>query len=506
MLELTGVAKAFGPVRALAGVDLAVPPGACVGLVGHNGAGKSTLMNVAAGTLRPDDGTIRAGGEDLTASFDVAASRRAGIACVFQEGALCPNLTVAENARVFRPAIRGLGWRRRAGAALMDALGEVFPGHDIEAGDVVGELSIARRQMVEIARVFMGEGPRPRLVILDEPTSSLDAGRAGQLVEFVRRFVGEGGSVVFVSHILDEVLRASSRVVVMRDGRVVEDGPAARHDAASLVEAMGTTRPADEAGGERSRDATPVRATRTAPAEAGTEAKARLDLPDGTPVALPPGRIVGLGGLAGHGQTEALLALHEASVRRKPAQRAHFTAHADAATAFVAGDRQTDGAFPLWSIIDNLTVRTLPAHLSTRARGLTLDRDAMRATAADWARRTGLKARSLSDPITSLSGGNQQKVLFARALASDAPVVLMDDPTRGVDVGTKRDLYRMIEAEAARGRAFAWYTTETEELARCDEVHVFREGRVVARLDGDQITEEALIAASFTGPVAERAA
>ena len=490
-------------MRALAGVDLAVPPGACVGLVGHNGAGKSTLMNVAAGTLRPDEGSISASGEELTDGFDVAASRRAGIACVFQEGALCPNLTVAENARVFRPAIRGLGWRRRAGAALMDALGEVFPGHDIAAGDVVGELSIARRQMVEIARVFMGEGERPRLVILDEPTSSLDAGRAGQLVEFVRRFVGGGNSVVFVSHILDEVLRASSRVVVMRDGRVVEDGPAERHDAASLVEAMGTTRPADEASGERSRDAAPVRATRsTAPAEAKIEARARLDLPDGTPIALPPGRIVGLGGLAGHGQTEALLALHEASVRRKAAPRRHFTAHADAATAFVAGDRQTDGAFPLWSIIDNLTARTLPAHAS----GLMLDREAMRATAADWAQRTGLKAGSLSDPITSLSGGNQQKVLFARALASDAPVVLMDDPTRGVDVGTKRDLYRMIEAEAAKGRAFAWYTTETGELARCDEVHVFREGRVVARLDGDQITEEALIAASFTGPATGRAA
>ena len=152
--------------------------------------------------------------------------------------------------------------------------------------------------------------------------------------------------------------------------------------------------------------------------------------------------------------------------------------------------------FPLWPIVDNLTVATLGDHRGRAG----LDARSMFAAAREWAARTGLRAGALGDPITALSGGNQQKVLFARALASDAPVVLMDDPTRGVDIGTKRDLYRMIAEQAAGGRAFAWYTTETEELRLCHEVHVFREGRAVARLEGEAITEEALIAASFVGP------
>src|SRR5690606_7372613 len=177
---------------ALAGVDLAVDAGECLGLVGHNGAGKSTLMNVLAGTLRPDKGTITVSGEDLTQGWDVALAQRRGIRCVFQELSLCPNLTVAENARVFHAAMQGFGWRRRAGRLITGKLDEIFPGHRIAPGEVVGDLPIARRQMVEIARAFSVTDTPVKLVILDEPTSSLDAVLAGQLLAFVRRFIAGG--------------------------------------------------------------------------------------------------------------------------------------------------------------------------------------------------------------------------------------------------------------------------------------------------------------------------
>jgi ribose transport system ATP-binding protein len=194
IVSLDGVEKSFGAVHALAGVDLAVEAGECLGLVGHNGAGKSTLMNVLAGTLRPDRGTIAVSGTDLTQGWDVAVAQRHGIRCVFQELSLCPNLTVAENARVFHASLRGIGWRRRSGRLITEMLDEIFPGHRIAPGDVVGDLPIARRQMVEIARAFSVTDVPVRLVILDEPTSSLDAVLAGQLLAFVKRFVAGGGA------------------------------------------------------------------------------------------------------------------------------------------------------------------------------------------------------------------------------------------------------------------------------------------------------------------------
>ncbi len=242
---LAAVTKSFGAVRALAGVDLAVEAGECLGLVGHNGAGKSTLIQILAGTVPPSSGEIVVGGARRDA-YSVVLAHRLGIRCVFQELSLCPNLTVAENTRVLHPAIRGIGWRRRAGQLISGQLDAVFPRHGIAADATVSELSISRRQMVEIARAFSVTDTPSRLVILDEPTSSLDADTAGQLLAFVRRFVADGGAVILISHILGEVLGNCDRIVVMRDGLVVASEPARAFDRGRLVETMGSSHASEQ--------------------------------------------------------------------------------------------------------------------------------------------------------------------------------------------------------------------------------------------------------------------
>src|SRR5580700_8329387 len=218
LVDFTGVEKSYGAVRALDGADFSLEPGECVGLVGHNGAGKSTLMHVLNGGVAPDRGRLVVAGEERP-HWNSARARALGLRCVFQELSLCPNLTVAENARVVHPAIQGFGWRRKAGRLILDKLDEIFPGHGVRPGDLVQDLTIGRKQMVEIARAFSVSNAQARLIILDEPTSSLDAHTAGQLLAHVRRSVESGVSCVLISHILGEVLSTCDRIVVMRDGR-----------------------------------------------------------------------------------------------------------------------------------------------------------------------------------------------------------------------------------------------------------------------------------------------
>jgi ribose transport system ATP-binding protein len=477
IVSLDGVEKSFGAVRALTGVDLACDAGECLGLVGHNGAGKSTLMHVLAGTLRPDRGTIYVGGEDLTTRYDVALAQSRGIRCVFQELSLCPNLTVAENARVFHGTLRGFGWRRRSGRLILDKLDEIFPGHGISAGDVVGDLGIARRQMVEIARAFSVTDTPVKLVILDEPTSSLDAVLAGQLLGFVKRFVAGGGAVILISHLLGEILGTASRVIVMRDGAVVAGRRADEFTRDSLVAAMGSVAKGDAVGERDSkrREGTPVARARPAGQKNGAELVAHR------------GEVVGLAGLGGQGQTEMLRELFAAARRRSRA------ASVTEPVALVAGDRQTDGIFPLWSIEKNITIGSLREML----RGLLVDPRRELEMAETWKKKINIRTPDLGNNILSLSGGNQQKALFARALGSVAGIVLMDDPMRGVDIGTKQEVYGMIRAEAEGGRTFIWYTTEMDELKNCDHVYVFRNGRIVADLARGELTEEKVLHSSF---------
>ncbi|MSU91663.1 ATP-binding cassette domain-containing protein [Rhodobacteraceae bacterium 2CG4] len=473
IVRLDGVEKRFGAVRALSGVSLDLAAGECLGLVGHNGAGKSTLMNVLSGVLTPDAGRVSIAGQDVTGGYSTANAQAHGVRCVFQELSLCPNLTVAENARISHPAIRGFGWRGQARRLIGNKLGEVFPGHGISPNDLVGDLSIARRQMVEIARAFAVTDRPARVVILDEPTSSLDSVAAGLLLKHVRRFVEGGGTCVLISHLLGEILDTSDRIAVMRDGGVVALDAARAFDRRSLVAAMGSV---TEAHGQA--DAAPKRGT------AQPVVRARpLKQPDERELTAHAGEVVGLAGLSGQGQTELLVRIFD---------RAPGTDVAGP-VALVAGDRQSDGVFPLWSIAENIAVGSL-----RRFKGKwLLDEAGITHFAEDWRRKIGIRTPDVGNPILSLSGGNQQKALFARALGSDARIVVMDDPMRGVDVGTKQEVYGMIREQAAKGRCFLWYTTETDELRNCDHVYVFREGIIAADLPRAEMTEEKVIHASF---------
>ncbi len=462
LIALGGIQKRFGGVQALAGVDLLIRPGQMVSIVGHNGAGKSTLMQVLAGTLAADAGTLVIDGQDRFGAYDVRRAQAHGVRCVFQELSLCPNLRVYENARIMHGALRGFGWRKRARALIAAALDEVFPGHGIDPDATVGDLPLGQRQMVEVARAFTETDTKVRLVILDEPTSSLDAAAADQLMRFTAAARARGVACTFISHRLAEVLTHTDAIVVMRDGAVVGGGPASDFTHETLVEMMGIVR--TQAG--------------PAPAAQSTTSHAvRVEDPSG--LVARAGEVIGLAGLAGHGQRDLLLHVF--------AKAAHGSA------AYVSGDRQAEGVFPLWSVAGNITAGLFGA--LSRAGFIDLRREA--ATAGDWRDRLAIRVPDVRHPITSLSGGNQQKALVARAFASDAEVILLDDPLRGVDIGTKRELYAHVRQEAAQGRCFLWYTTENEELVHCDRVYVFYNGGITDEIDRADLTEDRVIRSSF---------
>jgi ribose transport system ATP-binding protein len=401
-----------------------------------------------------------------------------GIRCVFQELSLCPNLTVAENARVLHPTIAGWNWRQRAAALIGSKLDEIFPGHGIPSDAVVGDLPIGKRQMIEVARAFTITKTPLHLVILDEPTSSLDSHTAAQLLSHVRRVVATGVGCVLISHLLGEILEYADRVVVMRDGALAATDRASNFDRDKLVTAMGGAA------------ASKMRSVQERAAPRGTtpvRVRARSLTPEGIELVAHQGEIVGLAGLSGHGQTLLLLSIFRAATRRIPGLVVTDP------VALIAGDRQSDGIFPLWSIAENVGIRSI----AKLRKGPLISSELEDQFAERWRKRVNIRTADMSNNILSLSGGNQQKALFARALGSEAKIVLMDDPMRGVDVSTKLEVYELIRSEANGGRTFLWYTTEMEELKNCDHVYVFRNNRIVADLRRDELSEELVIQSSF---------
>ncbi|MDA8051255.1 MAG: sugar ABC transporter ATP-binding protein [Rhodospirillales bacterium] len=476
LVELRGIVKNFGAVQALAGVDLEIQSGRMVSVVGHNGAGKSTLMQILGGTLAADGGTIRVAGHGVGAGYGVRRAGALGIRSVFQELSLCPNLSAEENTRVIHSALAGPGWRRRARRLIGAALDAIFPGHGIDPRRPVGDLPIGQRQMVETARAFTETDRKVRLVILDEPTASLDATATGQLLGYTAEARGRGIAVVFISHRLPEILGHADEVIVMRDGQVVGSGAAGQLTEAQLVEMMGVMRaaePAQMAGAREWRG------------EIRVAAAARPDARFA--VTVRAGEVVGLAGLAGHGQRALLRAVFEAAGHRRGALQVNGT------VASVSGDRRIEGIFPLWSVGRNTTIGCV--RRLARFGWLSPAREA--AVAEEWRVRLDIRAPDIGTPILSLSGGNQQKVLVARAFAADADIILFDDPLRGVDVATKRELYRHVRRAAEAGRAFLWYTTENAELENCDRVYVFYRGVVTDEIAHAELSEERVIGASF---------
>src|SRR3569833_1100809 len=395
--RLTGVKKHFGAVVALDGVDLNVGAGQRIGLVGHNGAGKSTLMNILAGAYAPNEGRVYIA-EQEQPDYSVGRAQQLGIRCVFQELSFCSFLLVVENTRVTHSELRGLGWRRKARALIADKLDEIFPGHGISASAPVRDLGIGQRQMVEIARAFTETDTPARLIILDEPTSSLDGHTAAQLLAFMRSAAASGISFILISHLLGEILENSDIIAVMRDGRVVAQDRVSAFNRDKLIQAMGA---------EESHATAPQTAT-VARAQSAVRVRARpARQTDAKEAVAREGEIIGLAGLAGHGQTDLLRAIFGASSRRSPDIALAGT------VALVAGDRPAAGVVPLWSIAANITIRSL--------RRLT---------------RVGL----------------------------------IYDPMRGVDIATMLEVYDFIRREAQSGRTFLWYTSETDELSVYDHV------------------------------------
>jgi ribose transport system ATP-binding protein len=490
-IRLQGIGKSFGLTRANDEVHLAIAPGEIVGLVGANGAGKSTLMRVICGLLRPDEGSLEIGGEPVQfESYSPTGALAHGIRIVHQELSLCGNLTVSENFMLEEPAgplTPAPGWRSWFREHARQETEEIFPGIRFDLDAPLDNLQIGQRQIVEISRAAATENLR--LLILDEPTSSLDAERSANLRDWVRRRAAEGVAFIFISHKLHEIIDIAHRVVVMRNGRVVWDGPAMQTSVSALVEKMGGRPPL------LTLSSTPARSARAGTAPLVTISReangADQELTFGA------GEIIGLAGLDGNGQRPFLHALRRAGRRR--------TAGDGVAVAvdpgFVSGDRRGEGVFPLWSVLENIVIG------ASVNRGL-LDRVSAREerrAVEPWLNRLRIAEARLGSNILDLSGGNQQKALAARALMRGSRVVLLDDPTRGVDVEAKQEFYRLVREIAEEGVLVIWYTTEDAELLECSRVLVFREGRIVRQLEGTEITEEAIIACSFSEPVASGA-
>ncbi|MGO1851291.1 MAG: ATP-binding cassette domain-containing protein [Microbacterium sp.] len=480
LLVAAGLEKRYGSTTAIGGVDLTIAQGEVLGLVGHNGAGKSTLTRILAARERPDSGTVSPSGSSEGSGWTENRARRFGVRTVYQELALCPDLTAVENAYLSeaRPTAP-FTWNRASERRLFAVLDEVFPGHGITVIRRTGDLSMAQRQMVEIARALCTD--RLSLLILDEPTESLDADRAAQLYTHLRRLTAEGVSALLISHRMQEVVDNSDRILVMKDGMLVDTFDAASVTEDELLVAMGGSVRADTETIKR------VAPEATDRERVGADHVVLAEIHSGIGASMTAhrGEIIGLAGLAGQGQDEVLERLWRPRMLGRGVR-------VPRARAYVPGDRQTSGILPLWSVAENLTISA--GRVISRF-GLVSSRR-KRELAAHWV--DMLKVRGgASAPITSLSGGNQQKMLVARAFASDADLVLLDDPFRGVDVATKNELYALMKAEAARGRCVVWYSTENKEMAHCDRVYVFRARRIVSALERDEISAERIISDSF---------
>lgn len=482
LLSLAGVGKTYGNTRAVQNIDFEIARGEVIGLVGANGAGKSTLMRIVCGVTEPSEGSMAMDGASLdTSAYSPRAARDAGIRIVWQELSLSPNLTVAENFYIEQPQLARLSplWLRDYHRVAAESIERIFPGARIPTSRLVADLSIAERQIVEIARA--ASDPDLRLLVLDEPTSSLAAERSAQLRRFVRQLSQRGVAVVFISHKLAEVLDVATRVVAMRNARIVWQKSAGDATIAELIGAMSGGEIGERTGRRESGNAksSPVRA------RIGGPLTAHL----GRPLELHAGEIVGIAGLEGSGQRDLLQRLFT------PHPGGDVTRGSDK-IRYVSGDRQREGVFPLWSVLDNIAIGRV-ARLNPFAR---VNDAELRPLARSVATKLALDDKRFDAGILDLSGGNQQKVLVARALVDEVEIILLDDPTRGVDIAAKRDFYRLVREIADAGCLVIWHSTEDLEFLECDRVLVFSHGEIVAELKGDEITEDKVVAASFTQP------
>jgi ribose transport system ATP-binding protein len=487
VLALHAISKSFGENHALDGVDVRAHRGEIVGLLGANGAGKSTLLRIVAGVIRADSGTMSVNGREVgLASHTPHDAASLGIHCVYQELSLCSNLSVAENFSLIDSG-GGLSWRRQSRQLATAALGEVFPGAKIEVRREVEELTLGERQMVEIARVATRTDLS--VLILDEPTSALTTERAGQLHAYLRTRVDAGLSVIYVTHKLDEVQAIADRAVILRNGLLEWEGIPSQTSHDELVSRLGG---AAEDATNKSSDQDQIRALASQAEDADAEGWAvrirglnTRELAD-IDLLVRPGEIVGVAGLEGAGQRPLLQAIFRS--------RSRGAVQTAGGVSYVSGDRQNEGLLPLWSVGQNITISAL--HLMSKFGFL--DRRAMREAGEEWFRAFQVAARGPGAGIARLSGGNQQKALIARGVASQARVMLLDDPTRGVDIETKQTVYQMLETVKQAGRCVVMYSTEDREFALCDRVIVMADGRIAKELTGPGVSVEEIVKYSYS--------
>jgi ABC-type sugar transport system ATPase subunit len=488
-LELLGVAKHFGGVQALDDVSLTVARGSVHALVGENGAGKSTLGRIVAGVLVADGGTVVLDGEAV-AFHSPREALDHGVAAIAQEPFVVPQLTVAENVFLGREPRSGIVLRRRRlereYVRLTDAAGFELP-----ARLSAGRLRTAEQQKVEILRALSRDA---RLIVMDEPTAALSAHETEQLHAIVRSLAAAGTTVILISHFLREVLALADTVTVLRDGRVVRTARAAPETESSLVEAM-LGRPLTSTFPPKH----PV------PADAPvvlTVQGLRAPGVEEASFEVRAGEIVGIAGLVGAGRTELARALYgaarvEAGTIDLGSGRAAGRSprrSLDNGLAMIPESRKDHGLIFGRSSIENATL----SHLGPLSSFGVVRRGAERMAGRGVLQRCDVRGAQFGAPVRALSGGNQQKVLFARTLLRTPQVLIADEPTRGVDVGAKRAIYDILVEQAAEGLAVVVISSELEEvLGLSHRVLVMRRGRIVAQLEGDAITEGSVLAAAF---------
>ena len=472
-LRMTGISKSFPGIRALSDVGVDVETGEVHAIVGENGAGKSTLMKILAGVYQPDAGTIELAGKTVRLADPIEA-RRHGIGMVYQELNLVPDLTVAENILLgSTPARFGLVDRRALRAQARAVLDELDAR--IDTDDLVGSLTVSQQQIVEIAKVYAA---RPAIVVLDEPTSSLSEHETQSLFRIIRRMTEAGLAVIYISHRLREVLDISQRVTVLRDGRLVETRPTAGISAGEMIKLM---------VGRDLTDVFPKREVPIGDVVLEVTGLSRADEFTDISLTVRAGEILGLAGLVGAGRTEVARAIFGLDKRDAGTVQVDGTEVSirdprdavRAGIAYVPEDRKRDGIVPQLSIKDNISL----AVLDRVSLAGWVKAGAERTMAKDKAVELTVSPPAIAPRVDTLSGGNQQKVVFAKWLAAAPRVLILDEPTRGVDVGAKADIHTIIGNLAAQGTAIIMISSELPEvLAVSDRIVVLHEGQISAEL------------------------
>jgi ribose transport system ATP-binding protein len=491
---MRSVSKRYGGVRALQDADLAIHAGRIHAVLGENGAGKSTLIKIMAGVVAPDEGSIVLDGAPV-AFESPADAQKAGIACIFQELSLIPDLSVADNISISDPPRRfGLIDRRRQRRIAEDALTRAG-APNVHASALVKDLSLSRRQMVEIAKAL---ARKPRILILDEATSALTAADVTKIYAVLKRLRGEGLALVYISHRMHEIAELADECTVFRNGRNVATYAAGTRSDAEIVELMIGRELASEF------PARPALPARDAPPRLDVAHLAWGERLRDISFRVHAGEVVGLGGLDGQGQRELLLALFGVlrgttgtiAVDGKAARidRPSQAKGGAIGMALIPEDRKSEGLMLPMSVRDNLSF----AALESLSRLGVIDGSAERDAVERIVRLLAIRSDGTHVPAGSLSGGNQQKLVIGKWLMVSPRILLLDDPTRGIDVGTKQEVYQLLRELARGGAAILFYTTDVDELVGCcDRVLVMVEGAVRRELAGAQITEHALVSSAL---------